>query len=92
MGAVIKAAWAVHLVHVSGLCRGRARAVRVPSAAARPDRRSVPCWRHSWWGRRGLVEALRGTAVRGGHLPGPRSVSWSSWWPRMRTPNAPRRA
>jgi hypothetical protein len=22
MGAVIKAAWAVHLVHVSGLCRG----------------------------------------------------------------------
>jgi len=70
MGAVIKAAWAVHLVHVSGLCRGRARAVRVPSAAARPDRRSVPCWRHSWWGRRGLVEALRGTAVRGGNLPG----------------------
>jgi hypothetical protein len=22
----------------------------------------------------------------------PRSVSWSSWWPRMRTPSAPRRA
>jgi hypothetical protein len=24
--------------------------------------------------------------------PRPRSVSWSSWWPRMRTPSAPRRA